>query len=156
METWVVVVVTLLGVLVGFMLPALIQLFLALRSARALMDRLGPKLDATLTEVRQAAQRLNRAGAGLETSVKRAQALFQTVGDLADSLQRLRGSLRTAAAIGSALGPALAAGLKGLGATDGETDGAAADTPEPTPPRVPPKAGGSVRDPSDKSVGEQP
>jgi ABC-type transporter Mla subunit MlaD len=151
METWVVVGVTLLGVLVGFTLPALIQAYLTLRSARTLMDRLGPKLDATLTEVRQATQRINRAGSGLETSVKRTQSLFRTVGDLSDSLQRLRGSLRTAAAVGAALGPALAAGLKALGETDAvpEAEAGGADG-KPDPQPAPPEEG-----PSDQGVGER-
>ncbi len=148
METWVVVGVTLLGVLVGFTLPTLVQAFLALRSARSLIDRLGPKLDDTLTEVRQATQRINRAGAGLETSVQRTQALFRTVGDLADSLQRLRGSLRTAAAVGAALGPALAAGLKALAQTEGVGDDATGEGREP-------EAGATTPGSSEKSAGEE-
>lgn len=155
MDTWVVVGVALLGVLIGFALPVLIQAFLALRSARTLMDRLGPKLDATLSDVRQATQRINRAGAGLETSVKRTQTLFRTVGDLADSLQRLRGSLRTAAALGAALGPALSAGLRALGETEASPEGAAADEAEPVPHQAPPEAGPSNRGSSDNSVGER-
>jgi uncharacterized protein YoxC len=90
----------------------LFQLYTTLRVTRALLDRLGPKIDGTLTEVRETTRRMNRIGSSLEDSVKRAQTLFDAAGDIGRSMKSLHESLRTATAVGSALGPALAAAIR--------------------------------------------
>ena len=53
-EPWTIVGVVLLAVLVGAALPVLFQLYSTLRVTRSLLDRLGPKMDSTLAEVRDA------------------------------------------------------------------------------------------------------
>jgi uncharacterized protein YoxC len=113
-DAWMIVGVVLLAVLVGAAVPVLFQLYSTLRTTKALLARLGPKLDDTLTEVRQVSQRLNRTGEGLERSSARAMALLDAAGDVGESLRGVRDSLRTAAAVGSALGPALAAAIRAL------------------------------------------
>lgn len=111
-DPWTVVGVVLLAVFVGAATPVLFQLYTTLRVTRTLLDRLGPKIDGTLTEVRETTRRLNRVGSGLEESVKRAQTLLDAAGDIGQSIKSLHESLRTATAVGSALGPALAAAIK--------------------------------------------
>lgn len=111
-DPWTVVGVVLLAVFVGAATPVLFQLYTTLRVTRTLLDRLGPKIDGTLTEVRETTRRLNRVGSGLEESVKRAQTLLDAAGDIGQSMKSLHESLRTATAVGSALGPALAAAIK--------------------------------------------
>lgn len=106
--------VVLLAVLVGATVPVLFQLFSTLRTTRSLLARLGPKIDATLTEVREVSRRLNRVGSSLEQSTKRAQILFETAGDIGESLKGLRDSLRTAVTVSGAVGPALAAAIRAL------------------------------------------
>lgn len=106
--------VVLLAVLVGAAVPVLFQFYSTLRVTRSLLARLGPKLDETLIEVRETSRRLNRMGSGLEQSTKRAQVLLDAAGDVGESLQGLRESVRTAAAIGKAVGPALAAAIGAL------------------------------------------
>jgi ABC-type transporter Mla subunit MlaD len=113
-DAWMIVGVVLLAVLVGAAVPVLFQLYSTLRATKALLARLGPKLDDTLAEVREVSRRLNRTGEGLERSSARAMALLDAAGDVGDSLRGVRDSLRTAAAVGSALGPALAAALRAL------------------------------------------
>ena len=113
-DAWMIVGVVLLAVLVGAAVPVLFQLYSTLRATRALLARLGPKLDDTLAEVREVSQRLNRTGEGLERSSKRAMSLLDAAGDVGESLRGVRDSLRTAAAVGSALGPALAAAIGAL------------------------------------------
>ncbi len=111
-DPWTVVGVVLLAVLVGAATPVLFQLYTTLRVTRALLDRLGPKIDGTLTEVRETTRRLNRVGSGLEESIRRAQTLLDAAGDIGRSMKSLHESLKTAIAVGSALGPALAAAIK--------------------------------------------
>lgn len=113
-DTWMIVGVVLLAVLVGAALPVLFQLYSTLRVARGLLLRLGPKLDGTLTEVREAGQRLNRVGSELESSVRRAKLLLDVAGDLGEVMRGLRDSLKMASALAGSLGPALAAAIRAL------------------------------------------
>ena len=139
--------IVLLAVLVGAALPALFEFRTTMRAHRDLLERLGPKIDATLREVQETSVRINRAGALLEQGAGRAEQLFSTIGELSDSLQRLRSSLGTAAAVGSAIGPAVAAALRALTSngeprTDDETDAAA---PAPEASAEPGERKGEVR-----------
>jgi uncharacterized protein YoxC len=113
-ETWMIVGVVLLAVLVGAAVPVLFQLFATLRETRKLLGRLGPKVDGTLTEVREASQRMNRIGSELETSARRAKLLLDVAGDLGEAMRGLRESLKVASALTGALGPALAAAVRAL------------------------------------------
>lgn len=113
-DAWMIVGVVLLAVLVGATVPVLFQLYSTLRTTRSLVARLGPKIDDTLTEVRETSRRLNRVGSGLEKSTQRAQVLLDAAGDIGESLKGLRDSVRSATAIGKAVGPAVAAAVGAL------------------------------------------
>lgn len=114
LETWIIVGVVLLAVLIGAAVPVLLQLYSTLRVTRDLLNRLGPKLDGTLTEVREASQRMNRVGSELESSARRAKLLLDVAGDLGEALRGLRDSLQVVSALAGALGPALAAAVRAL------------------------------------------
>jgi uncharacterized protein YoxC len=113
-DEWTIVGVVLLAVLVGAGVPVLFQLFVTFRDTRSVIQRIGPKLDGTLTELRETSRRLNRIGSDLEQGSKRAKVLLEVVGDVGESLQSLRESMRTAAAVGKALGPAIAGAVSAL------------------------------------------
>jgi ABC-type transporter Mla subunit MlaD len=113
-DAWMIVGVVLLAVLAGAAVPVLFQLYSTLRTTRSLLTRLGPKIDDTLTEIRETSRRLNRVGSGLEKSTQRAQVLLDAAGDIGESLKGLRDSVRTATAIGKAVGPAVAAAVGAL------------------------------------------
>lgn len=116
METnWVIPI--LLALLVGAMLPVLFQLHATLRAARKQIDRLGPKIDGTLSEVRAATQQVNQ-------ELEQMRSVLTTAREVADLVKQLRGSLRAAAAVGSAIGPAIVAAVHAL--TDEEADPEAA------------------------------
>ena len=127
-DAWMIVGVVLLAVLVGAAVPVLFQLYSTLRTTRSLVARLGPKIDDTLTEVRETSRRLNRVGSGLEQSTKRAQVLLEAAGDMGESLKGLRDSVRTATAIGKAVGPAIAAAIGALTDVRPAQDDAAGET----------------------------
>jgi uncharacterized protein YoxC len=110
-EPWTIVGVVLLAVLVGAALPVLFQLYSTLSFARRLLDRLGPRVDSTLADISDASRGLNRVGHELEQNTKRAQALFDAMGDIGESVGRLRDSLKTASTVSAALGPAIAAAI---------------------------------------------
>jgi len=128
-DPWTIVGVVLLAVLVGATIPVLFQLYSTLRLTKKLLDRLGPKMDSTLTEVREAGQRLNRVGSRLEQSTKRAQVLLEAAGDIGESVSKLRDTLKTATTVSAALGPAIAAAIGAL--TEMGSRGSAPEESEP-------------------------
>jgi uncharacterized protein YoxC len=128
-DDWTIVGVVLLAVLVGAGVPVLFQLFITLRDARSMIQRIGPKLDGTLTELRETSKRLNRIGSDLEQGSKRAKVLLEVVGDVGESLQALRESMRTAAAVGRALAPAIAGVVSALTAVSERSGERSGDGP---------------------------
>ncbi len=133
-DSWSLTIMLLLAVLVGACLPVLFQLVLTLGSARRVMNRVGPKLDDTLGEIREAARRINRATTGFEDSVQRARAALDATGDLGETLQAVNRTLKPAVLVGAALGPALAAWVKTIAERYSSSDGGA--EPESGEPRV--------------------
>ncbi len=107
-----VIVAVLLAVLVGLTVPVLVQLQATLKTARAWIERIGPKMDRSLTELEEVTKRVNRTSAGLEQSTKRAQVLLDVAGNLGQTLQKINHSMVATAAIGAALGPAILAAIK--------------------------------------------
>ena len=133
MNTWLIIAVVLLAVLVGAVVPTLIQLSLTLSHTRRFLDRTGLRLDRTLHEVSEAASRVNRVGSGLEDSALKLQGLFEAAGEMGRSLDNLRKNVHTAAAVGSAVGPAIAAAIRALWSRDGaEADPAKEPAAEPS------------------------
>jgi len=130
MQGWQVVMVVLTAVLVGALLPVLFQIFATLRAIRANVERLGPKVDKTLDEVQDATRRLNRTGASIEQGVDQVRSVVATAGEAARFFKQIRGSLRTAAAVGGAVGPAIVAAARALG-----SPGGAAPNGRPPEPR---------------------
>jgi len=121
MQPWEIIlwtVTVLLAVLTGILIPVLLQLWSTLRSARDLMERVGPKLDRTLNEVQEASRSLRGSASQFEQGVTRARALLDAAGDVGVTLKKLNRSLATAATIGGAVGPAVAAAVRAF-ADDG-------------------------------------
>ena len=121
----------LLALLIGVLIPVLVQFRSTLRSTEQWLDRVGPKLDRTLVEVQEASRKINRAGGDLEQGTKRAQSLLQAAGEIGETLQTMNKSFRTAAAVGSAVGPAMAAAVRAF--TDAGGAAQADSTPPPRP-----------------------
>jgi hypothetical protein len=111
-DPWSLVIMLLLAVLVGACLPVLFMTFSTLASLRRLTQRIAPKLDAVLGEVRETTRRLNAATVGMDDSAQRAKKLLDATGDLGESIHRLNQSLKPAVALGSVVGPAVAVAVK--------------------------------------------
>ncbi len=91
MESWRVVEIVLVSVLVGTLLPVLFQLRSTLKAAEQFIVAAGPRLDRSLTDIAAAADRIDRVGATVE---------------------RLTSSISLAAKLGAAVGPAVAAAVR--------------------------------------------
>jgi len=104
--------VVLLALLVGAAIPVLYQLFQTLRRARAVLDTAGPRLERTLDQVGQAADRLDGIGAALEAQAQTFRPLFVAASRLGYSIDRSGQWWGTAMTVGRAVGPAVMAGVR--------------------------------------------
>jgi len=122
MSTWQIVGVILLAVLVGAIVPALLQLRRTLRSAEDVFRSTGPRLDRALDEVTEAATRINRLGKGLEKDAEGLGVFTDAAAGFGRSLKQAQESLQMMTTVGAAVGPAIAAGLKALFSQDRDED----------------------------------
>jgi len=114
MSSWQIVAAVLLAVLVGAVVPVLLQLRRTLRSAESVLNSAGPRIDRTLDEVGEAAARINRLGKSLEKDAEGLGVFTDAAAGLGRSLKQAQESLRMMTAVGAAVGPAIAAGLRAL------------------------------------------
>jgi hypothetical protein len=135
METAQIVLLALLGLVVAFLVPVLVQARRSLRSAEIFLESTRPKVERTLTDLQASTARFNEMTASIERTMARVRpSMSGAAEDLTRSISSFRGSLGIVSAIGAALGPALAAGLKAIvtrgrgGGTDTEAGGAGAET----------------------------
>lgn len=109
-----VAVILLLGVVVAFLVPVLLQLRRTLTRIETFLDETGTRLDRVLDEANGTLVRLNRISAELEQGTEHVRTLAASAGELGKTLGSLRASLPTAAALGTALGPVFIALLQAL------------------------------------------
>lgn len=127
METGQVVLLILLGVVVAFLVPALVQLRRTLRSTEVFLESTRPRLERTLEDLQASTARFNVMTASVEQTMARMRpAVSGAADDLTRSIDRFRGSFGIVSAVGAALGPALAAAIKAF-VTRGRGDAGAVD-----------------------------
>jgi len=114
MDAWQAVMLAVVALLVGALLPALVQLTLALRSLRSTADRLD-RVTAKFED-----------GGGIDR-------LLEGIDSLSRMVSRLQETTRVAAAVGAAVGPAVGAAVRSWRASHGDGDPAAASPGEPSP-----------------------
>ena len=131
--TWQITGVVLLAILVGAVVPVLIQLRRTLRSAESVLDTTGPKLERTLDEVGEAAARINRLGKSLERDAEGLRVFTDAAAGLGRSLKQAQESLRVMTAVGAAVGPAIAAGLRALFTPERDDEAASPSHPAREP-----------------------
>lgn len=115
MEAWQIVLVVLAAVLVGSLIPVLLQLRATLRQVEHRLKATGRRVDRTLDEAQAAAERVNRLLGGLEGGDKQLAALLTSAGQLAQTLDRVRGTVNVASAVGAAIAPAVVAMVRSFG-----------------------------------------
>jgi uncharacterized protein YoxC len=112
--TWQIIGMILLAIIVGALIPVLVQLRKTLRAAETVLSTTGPKIDKTLDEVSEAASRINQVGRSLERDAEGLRVFTDAAANLGKSLKQAHDTLRTVTAVGAAVGPAIAAGLRSL------------------------------------------
>ena len=90
MQAWGVALV----VLVGAVVPLLVQARATLRSVQKVLDATGPKLALTLDEVHGATRQVREVARGLEPGGPQIAALFRAVTDLTTAVQQVTNATR--------------------------------------------------------------
>jgi hypothetical protein len=126
MDPWQATLLVLIALVVGALLPAVVQLSLALRAAR----RSAAQAERTLAVVGEAAQRIERIAGRLEQG-GRVDRLVDGIDSLSRTVTRLQETVRVASAVGAAVAPAVGAAVR---AWRGPADGAAPDDADGSQP----------------------
>lgn len=121
MEALALVLVALLALLIGAAIPVLVQLRATLR-----------EVAGAAAQTRVAVEEIRRLAAELQGSGAATRELLGSAADLAAALQRLKGSVTLASAVGAAVAPAVAAFVKTMreGGSEDSADGVARIEPQ--------------------------
>lgn len=114
MQDWGWLAVVLLAVLVGAAIPVLVQLFRTLGSIRKATERVTPRLERTLADLERLTARTDRVVESLEGKVDGVADTLEAAAGLAEPLRKLRGSVVSAATLGSAVAPVAVEAMRTL------------------------------------------
>jgi len=109
------ILVVLAAVLVGAIVPVLVQLWRTLKAAEKTLETTGRRMNDALDGLTTTLTRVNQAVDGLDVGLGRISSLLESLGAIGDALARVRSSIGAVASVGSVLGGAVLAAL-GLGA----------------------------------------
>ena len=108
------ILVALAAILVGFAVPALIQLRRTLKVTEETLSSTGRRVDQVLDQLTATVARLNSVAEELDRGVHRASSLFEAVGGIGDALQGLRNAVGGFASIGTSVIAAVSGLIGGL------------------------------------------
>jgi hypothetical protein len=132
MEGWQIALVVLVAVLVGALIPLIVQLYGTLHTLRTLVEKSAKDVEAGVQSIHRTADRIDRLGAALEKDGKMTT-IVEGVASAAQMVNQLRGTMQVAGPIAAAVVPAVMAGVRAWkGAMEADPPPAAAeDRPAP-------------------------
>jgi predicted Holliday junction resolvase-like endonuclease len=133
MEGWQIALVVLVAVLVGALIPVVVQLYGALQTLRTVAEKSAKDVEAALVGIHRTADRLDRLGAALEKDGKMAEIVEGAV-NAAQMVNQIRGTMQVAGPIAAAVVPAVMAGVRAW-------KGAMQEDPSPDAPEEGPAPG---------------
>ena len=107
METWQVALLTLCALLVGALVPAIIQFQLALRTMSQAIERTSKQLDQTLSRAETILTTVEKHRSEID-------AFLGAVGGMQESIEKVRATLAGVSQIGAAIVPALSAAVSAV------------------------------------------
>lgn len=110
METWQALLLVIAALLAGALLPAIVQLWLTLRSLGSAAERVSAQAQQALVAVTSSAQRIDRLTGRLEQD-QHVEHLLAGIDALSRTVVQLQDTVRIAAALGAAVGPAIGAAV---------------------------------------------
>ncbi len=111
MEGWQIALVVLMALLVGAVLPLLVQLYGTIHTLRTVMDKSSKDIEAAVAAIHRTADRMDRLGAALEKDGKMAE-IIEGVTSAAQVMNQVRGTMQVAGPIAAAVVPAVTAAVR--------------------------------------------
>jgi predicted Holliday junction resolvase-like endonuclease len=111
MEGWQIALVVLAALLVGALLPLLVQLYGTIHALRTVMEKSAKDVESGLVAIHRTADRLDRLGAALEKDGKMAE-IIEGVASAAHVVNQMRSTLQMAGTVSAAVVPAVAAAVR--------------------------------------------
>jgi hypothetical protein len=111
MEGWQIALVVLVALLVGAILPLLVQAYGTLHALRTVAEKSAKDVEAALLGIHRTADRLDRLGAALEKDGKMAE-IVEGAANAARMVNQLRGTLQIAGPVATAVVPAVVAAVR--------------------------------------------
>jgi len=132
MAGWQIALVVLVAVLVGALIPLIVQLYGTLHALRTVVEKSAKEVEAGMQSIHRTADRLDRLGAALEKDGKMAE-IVEGATSAARMMNQLRGTMQIAGPVAAAVVPAVAAAVRAWrGAADADPPaGAPDDRPAP-------------------------
>jgi hypothetical protein len=131
MDGWQVALVVLAAVMVGALLPLVVQLYGTLHTLRTVVDKSAKDIEAAMGSIHRTAERLDRLGSALEKDGK-LDDIVAGVTSAAQIVNQMRGTLQMATNVSAAVVPAVSAAVRAWkGAMEEDPPSAA---PEQAPP----------------------
>lgn len=103
------VLVALVAVLVGAVVPVLLQLRKTLKVAEDTLETTGRHVNQALDQLSLTLERVNSAADELDSGVKKVSSLLAALGSVGDALSKVGSTFGTVASLGSIVGGALLA-----------------------------------------------
>lgn len=111
MQGWQIALVVLVALLVGAVLPLLVQLYGTVHTLRTVMEKGSKDIEAALLGIHRTADRLDRLGAALEKDGKMAEIVDGAV-NAAQMVNQFRGTMQVAGPVAAAVVPAVVAAVR--------------------------------------------
>jgi uncharacterized protein YoxC len=124
MENWQVALLTVSAVLIGALVPAIIQFQITMRHLDRTLERTGESLRRALHQATDLTARIDRITATVEGKSASLESFLSAVGGASESIERLRSSVGLISTIGAAIAPAVSAAVSALRPEDEPNNGA--------------------------------
>ena len=111
MEGWQVALVVLVAVLVGALIPLVVQLYATIQTMRKVAEKSAQDVESALAAIHRTADRLDRLGAALEKDGKM-EAIIEGATSAAQMVNQLRSTMQIAGPVAAAIVPAAMAAVR--------------------------------------------
>jgi hypothetical protein len=111
MDGWQIALVVLAALLVGSLLPLVVQLYGTIHALRTAMERSSKDVESALVSIHRTADRLDRLGAALEKDGKMEE-IVEGVANAAQVVNQMRSTLQMAGTVSAAVVPAVVAAVR--------------------------------------------
>ena len=131
MEAWQVALVVMVAVLVGALLPLLVQVYGTLHTVRTVVEKSAKDVEAAVASIHRVAERADRLGQALEKD-GRVGEIVEGLASAAEVMNQMRSTLQVAGTVSAAVVPAVTAAVRAWKGTmhedpsEGPPEGAAA------------------------------